>query len=158
EPRTLLHRILCTVRRGFTLIELLVVIAVIAVLISILVPTLAGAREAGRTAVCLSNLRQGALSCQFYASENKGRGPAVGQPYTALPNWALVVQSYSGQAGEGTELYSTRSVLVCPSTAAIYRQEPMTRTYAMNATGHAGLPGDPDNYDDPAHAAFIRFD
>jgi len=140
------------VRRGFTLIELLVVIAIIAVLVSLLLPALAGARDAGRSAQCLSNLRQAGISCRQYADESKGRGPAVGQPYTTLPNWALVVQSYAGHAGEGAESYSTRSVLVCPSIAAFYRAEPMTRTYAMNATGHAGLAGDPDNYDvSPVH-------
>ncbi len=146
-------------RRGFTLIELLVVIAIVALLLSVLLPALAGAREAGRSAACLSNLRQGAIACRMYADQSKGYGPAIGQPYAALPNWALVVQTYAGQAGDsGNELYSTRSVLVCPSVAAYYRSEPMTRTYAMNATGHAGLPGDPDNYDDANHAAYIRFD
>src|SRR5262245_11111684 len=136
-------------RRGFTLIELLVVIAVIAVLVSILLPALSGAREAGRSALCLSNLHQGAIACRVYADESKGRGPAIGQPYAQLPNWALVVQSYSGKDGASTELYSSRSILVCPTIAAYYRDEPMTRTYAMNATGHSGLPGDPDNFDDP---------
>jgi hypothetical protein len=34
----------------------------------------------------------------------------------------------------------------------------MVRTYAMNATGHAGQPGDLDNYDDAANPAFLRVD
>jgi prepilin-type N-terminal cleavage/methylation domain-containing protein len=144
------------VRRAFTLIELLVVIAIVAVLISILLPALAAAREAGRSTVCLSNLRQAATVCIQYAQQYKGYGPAIGQPYSSLPNWALEVQADAGHAGEGVELYTTRSVLVCPSIAAAYRTEPMQRTYAMNATGHAGLIGDRDNYD--LAPAFIRFD
>jgi prepilin-type N-terminal cleavage/methylation domain-containing protein len=149
--------------RAFTLIELLVVIAVIALLVGLLLPALVGAREAGRSAVCLSNLRQDALACRQYADESRGRSPAVGQPYAAWPNWALVVQSYAGAAGTNTEMYSTKSALVCPTISAYYATG-MQRTYAMNATGHAGAPasagygGDPDNFDDAAHPAFIKMD
>lgn len=143
-------------RRAFTLIELLVVIAVISLLVGLLLPTLTSARESGRSALCLSNLRQDAITCRIYADENKGRGPAIGQPYADFPNWALVIQSQSGTTGTTPgELYSTRSALVCPTIAAYYKND-MTRTYAMNATGHAGAAGDPDNYD--IQTCSIRFD
>ena len=57
-------------RRGFTLIELLVVIAIIAVLMAVLLPSLHRAREQGKRAVCLSNMRQLALAWMLYAEAN----------------------------------------------------------------------------------------
>lgn len=57
-------------KEGFTLIELLVVIAIIAVLMAILMPALNRAREQGRRATCLSNLKQLTLAWIMYADEN----------------------------------------------------------------------------------------
>ncbi|MFH1747424.1 MAG: prepilin-type N-terminal cleavage/methylation domain-containing protein [Planctomycetota bacterium] len=61
----------CTRRKpAFTLIELLVVVAIIALLISILLPSLQGAREQGKKAVCLSNMRQIAQASHSYANDD----------------------------------------------------------------------------------------
>ena len=68
-------------KKAFTLIELLVVIAIIAVLMAVLMPALNRAREQGRRAVCLSNLKQLALAWTMYADENDDRivnGEAAG--------------------------------------------------------------------------------
>ena len=59
-------------RPGFTLIELLVVVAIIALLVSILIPSLQHARELGRRALCMSNLHHIGLAMQMYANDNKG--------------------------------------------------------------------------------------
>lgn len=56
---------------GFTLIELLVVVAIIALLISILLPGLQGAREQAKRAYCLANLRAMGQSSNAYAAEDK---------------------------------------------------------------------------------------
>ena len=45
-------------RSFFTLIELLIVIAIIGILVTLLMPSLAGARETARRAVCMSNQKQ----------------------------------------------------------------------------------------------------
>lgn len=55
---------------GFTLIELLVVVAIIALLISILLPNLAGAREQSKKAYCLANLRSIGQAASSYAGED----------------------------------------------------------------------------------------
>jgi len=59
-------------KKAFTLIELLVVVAIIAVLIAILLPSLQEAREAAKTAVCLSSTRQLGIAFTNYIINNYG--------------------------------------------------------------------------------------
>jgi prepilin-type N-terminal cleavage/methylation domain-containing protein len=72
-PRRFTRTIPVATPRAFTLIELLVVIALIALLISILLPALGKARDAGRSTRCISNIRQFGMSANLYASDNKDR-------------------------------------------------------------------------------------
>ena len=61
--------------RAFTLVELLVVVGIIALLVSILLPALATARQAAQATVCASNIRQLAVCSTAYAADNHGYYP-----------------------------------------------------------------------------------
>lgn len=88
-------------RRAFTLVELLVVIAVIAMLVSLMLPALAGARRAAKGVVCLSGLRSIGQAVVIYCSENKDKYPISSHTtgsITRSDTWLLSLEEYGVDA------------------------------------------------------------
>ena len=108
-------------RKGFTLVELLVVIGIIALLISILLPSLARAREAANTVKCASNLRSIGQGLMLYSTENRGLLPAA-YVYTGMTIGAggqLPIAGTNGYTHWSSFLYGqgvvAASAFQCPS-------------------------------------------
>jgi len=95
--------------RGFTLIELLVVVAIIALLISILVPSLGAARDSSRRAVCMANLRATGLALNTYAHDNRSQIPdyrRIGHmPFRIRYHGRLSMPIPAGQGGSTMSPY-----------------------------------------------------
>jgi len=84
QPTTRIHRRLNAIA-AFTLVELLVVIGIIAVLVSILLPTLSRARESAVRLKCANTLRQLHQSMAMYATD-QGNGELPRAPYDVRRN------------------------------------------------------------------------
>jgi prepilin-type N-terminal cleavage/methylation domain-containing protein/prepilin-type processing-associated H-X9-DG protein len=122
--------------KGFTLVELLVVIGIIALLISILLPSLNKARETANRAKCASNLHQIGLAILLYQNENNQLSPRTIMDTTAspAPTWGALnngpgtADPFNGLEGANNVTASffllarieqlTPAVFICPSSNA----------------------------------------
>jgi prepilin-type N-terminal cleavage/methylation domain-containing protein len=142
-------------RRAFTLIELLVVIAIVSLLTGLLLPSLSGARSAGRAAACLSNQRQLVAAWMLYAQDHRGLAMPLADEHAAGGTvywWGQigtsgdggVVDHSRGQIAPYLDATLTeRSVFECPAQPwGTYRAQPAgllpaqpTSTYGYNGYG-----------------------
>ena len=100
-----------TEARGFTLVELLVVIAVTAMLVAVVLPSMATSKDAGQGALCMSHLRQLTTAWMTYTGDNRGKlvpnggetaqpsglNDLNGQPGGILAQWCPGRQDMSSQ-------------------------------------------------------------
>ncbi len=117
--------------KKFSLIELLVVVAIIAILASLLLPSLKKAREKSKSAVCKSNLHQLGLGVSMYADDNEGRIPYSGNFTGTNQRWWNKVLKDFGYIPE------TEAAMTCPSLP--YPGDWTTRNY--NTYGAPRLAG-----------------
>ena len=117
----------------FTLIELLVVIAIIAILASMLLPALQKARESGRSASCINNLKQQGLGFAGYQNDFADCFPYGGSNATSVMAkcvwWFTSIKPYAGYNYAEWATYVKESKLfVCPSEPKPYRYDAKTST------------------------------
>ncbi len=117
-------------KRGFTIIELLMVIAVVAILAAILFPVFARAREQGRKAACLSNLKQLGSAYMMYVQDYdetyplSAQSPArIKEAYWSPPNLVESQSSpeyigyYATQGANAVYPYTKNyQIWACPSS------------------------------------------
>lgn len=121
--------------QGFTLVELLVVISIIGVLMSLTLPAVNSAREAGRRIVCTNNQNQIGKALRVYEStKNKFPGYA-GNKTKASPttgvSWAVALLPFLDDKSDSPSM-GYREIFVCPSDPPDRPTDPQT-SFVVNA-------------------------
>lgn len=112
-------------RAGFTLVELLVVIAIIGMLMALLLPAVQQARETGRRAVCLNNMKQVSLALRSYESTKKelpGYVNRIGT--TRVVPWVIMLFPYMERTDAWTVWGNAPSPAAATESADLKRASP----------------------------------
>ena len=101
------------IKRKFTLIELLFVIAIIAILASILLPSLQKAKAASQRIKCANNLKQIFVATSMYISDNKGNWPVKDNFGVDNRFWSMKLGEYMQASGR----YDIQKRFLCPAVS-----------------------------------------
>lgn len=121
---------------AFTLIELLVVISIIALLISVLLPALSGARERAKATTCVSHLRVLAHGMTMYSSDHDGDLVPGRMPKVDSCNWRALILG-------GWKYRPTFLAMMGTNVGLQPFDDPKA---CGNTTDRSGEPGDRQNY------------
>ncbi len=130
--------------KGFTLIELLVVIGILALLGSLILPSLAGAKGKARQATCVNNLRQINVAIHLYTDDSNNVFPISGSNwFGAFTRCAVLAKNYLGVAG----VQSGHSrIFACPADTFYYDFETTARIYYIAQSIHDQVGADFSSY------------
>jgi prepilin-type N-terminal cleavage/methylation domain-containing protein len=123
---------------AFTLIELLVVIAIIAILASLLLPSLGGAKEKTRRVSCKNGERQFLLAVHLFGDDNEQNVPsgAANPPFSANDDHLPVISSTTSNSL--VQYLSNQQMVHCPSFAAYFQKE---AAFELEAAGYGYVIG-----------------
>ena len=124
---------------SFTLIELLVVIAIIAILAAMLMPALQSARDRGRSASCINNLKQ--LSRILFQYCDDHNGVFVPHVYKTIYGFGLLNNNgyFSGISTVSSKVPLSFSIINCPSQSGINLDTYQSCTKANSCYTHYAL-------------------
>jgi len=126
--------------RAFTLIELLVVVAIIALLISILIPSLGRARKEAQAVACRSNLQQVMLALRMYQDDHKGWLPQSYNPKNPYQPGSLWSESAWGVSKADLWFYKLTPTYLGNPNAFICPGDPIRALFDYESTPDGGAP------------------
>jgi prepilin-type N-terminal cleavage/methylation domain-containing protein/prepilin-type processing-associated H-X9-DG protein len=159
--------------RGFTLIELLVVIAIIAILASLLLPSLAGAKARALSLSCLNNLKQLETCWHLYAVDHEDLLPPNNfvydiisdSPITTGASWCTNIAPWDAspvglQKGVLFPYNSSLGIYHCPADHSVIEMKSGLRLAQVRIRSYnmsQSVNGQPDPYEAQQIPSFGKF-